>query len=520
MRSLSEHSRFLALVVLLLLALVVLNVRKKHVEKGIQVRESLLDTAVPTPLLAIRAEQQDSPPLAAFIVHGYQCNKAMMVQLGKYLALNGINSYLIDLPGHGSSRARFDSEACYAIVRDTIRRLVDAERLDPTRVALIGHSLGAMIVAKIGIENSDFRASVLIGPGFEPGFTHTAPANTLFVVGEGDHPFIREATRRMVRAATGKGEVAAQTLYGSFRSGNARQLVVIPGVGHVGLVYTQEVYSKTADWIFLSLLDRGRPSGPHGSPSLLAVSLLSAALAVAFVTLVSIWIVTVVPPHCPGPNSFVSTKPTFDLLILILAWVFSLNVLAYSVPLRFLSLEEGEVIASLLFLGGLLGMAGWLAFRRRIRILPTRQTVRVLAIAGAMFALYYFAAMLFVSQELYQMTLNVDRAWRCTVIAASIFPLFLLEEGIFRGIQGKRAGTTWRILNSFWGGTAFLSVVACSAIIRDVELARFVPLMIAVVTGLQALSCSLYEVTPTHLLTAAFQCLVIGWVLSVGFAIN
>ncbi|NWG13794.1 MAG: alpha/beta fold hydrolase [Acidobacteria bacterium] len=440
--------------------------------------------------------------------------------MGKYLARNGIDSYIVELPGHGQSPLRYEVEACYENSRAALEEIIRLFSLHRGSISLVGHSFGAMIIARIGLLDTRFRCSVLVGPGFEANLGTTAPRNALFVTAERDYSLVRESVRRMILSASAGRIDREGELIGSFEAGNARQWWVAPGVAHVSLIYNGDVYCRIREWIARSML---RPDLlPEGSVkySSLGVALGLAGASVVLISIVVLWLASSVFPQAPGPVLFVSTKPAFELLVLLAGWLVSLNVLRFFVPLRFLRLEEGEVIASVFFLSGFLSTAAWFAFRCKFEAKHLRRALRPILVAVVSVSFHYLAALTVVSRDLYQLTLTLDRAWRSGVIALASLPLFLVTEAVVRGFQRVHGKHPLRYLLALLVGVTFLAVVFLSSIVQDVRLIRFFPFFFVFVVAVETYSCILYEFGKTPFLTATFQCLMFAWIMGAGFAIR
>jgi pimeloyl-ACP methyl ester carboxylesterase len=78
-------------------------------------------------------------------------------EVGPLLAQAGWDVTAVDLPGHGDGpRLRQPVESIAQVARDTISRL--PERL----TVLVGHSLGAVVAAAIGVEDADLSAGIVL----------------------------------------------------------------------------------------------------------------------------------------------------------------------------------------------------------------------------------------------------------------------------------------------------------------------------------------------------------------------
>jgi pimeloyl-ACP methyl ester carboxylesterase len=83
----------------------------------------------------------------AFLIHGLFADAASYTLLARRLAKGGLRALAVDLPGHGGSDA---TAATLEELVDTVALTLRALAVGPVR--LVGHSLGAMIAAKIAAE--------------------------------------------------------------------------------------------------------------------------------------------------------------------------------------------------------------------------------------------------------------------------------------------------------------------------------------------------------------------------------
>jgi alpha-beta hydrolase superfamily lysophospholipase len=165
-----RHFAHLALLLVCALGLAGLLAARSLDEQVLEIRESSLGPPFYTPLVSIEHRESRPGDPAALIVHGFQCNKSMMVQIAKFLAFNGIDAYLIDLPGHGASANSYDGQKALQATDQALWHLASAERIPKHRIAMVGHSYGAMIVSYLGIHDRDLHSHVLIGPGYIEGW--------------------------------------------------------------------------------------------------------------------------------------------------------------------------------------------------------------------------------------------------------------------------------------------------------------------------------------------------------------
>jgi pimeloyl-ACP methyl ester carboxylesterase len=101
---------------------------------------------------------------AVVLVHGSPGTRLDMVDDAASLQRAGFGVLLFDLPGHGESDGQVtwgtpDQEA----VRAAIRFVAARREVDPSRVGVVGFSLGASLVARVVARTEGVRAVVLAG---------------------------------------------------------------------------------------------------------------------------------------------------------------------------------------------------------------------------------------------------------------------------------------------------------------------------------------------------------------------
>ncbi len=84
-----------------------------------------------------------NPVPAAVLCHGFGADNKVMESSALLLAKKGIATMVFDLRGHGSSEGYLDGNSHEDII-DAWHVLTDQPEVDKSRIALIGHSLGAV----------------------------------------------------------------------------------------------------------------------------------------------------------------------------------------------------------------------------------------------------------------------------------------------------------------------------------------------------------------------------------------
>ena len=468
--------------------------RKLATERELSVRSFATDTPSRVPIVSVRSSNRSSDAPAAFLVHGYQCNKSMMLQLAKYLALNGIDSYAIDLPGHGASPEPHVDERAPLVAAEALEYLVRHEGLRKDRTVLVGHSYGAMVLGRVVVADPSYAAVVFLGPGFTSGFTPSVP-NALFVVtAEHDYDFVVRASRSIMADATGGALAAPGIWLGG--TGRARLWRIVPGLGHVGLILSQPVFREVLNWIETSTGFVARPERtPATRESIALVLLVPAALAGTAL----FW-------RSPAPTQ--ATGPMLrPFLILGCAWFTALLGLRHFVPLRFMHLREGEILASLIFIAGALAAILDGALCRGAHLPRLRSALRGIPAALGAVALLYLCAALLIERDFYHVAISPVRGAVAMIIALAVYPFFAFCEGLFPPRGAGRAMAVGLVYG----------VAALSLCVLRCRMERFGPALFVLGTACAAAGPILVRIAKDRAAAPALSALTAGWILAVGF---
>lgn len=126
---------------------------------------------------------------AALLIHGFSSRKERMAEaIGRKLVKHGIASLSVDLPLHGERPGTLNDMSVrtpFAIVtkwRLALREATSAldylashPEADPSRIALVGYSLGSFLGAHVAADDLRVKAVVLAAGGDIPTGTPFAP---------------------------------------------------------------------------------------------------------------------------------------------------------------------------------------------------------------------------------------------------------------------------------------------------------------------------------------------------------
>jgi pimeloyl-ACP methyl ester carboxylesterase len=231
------------------------------------------------PLTFVRPATGGGPYPGAVVVHGYAGSARLMQPFADTLARNGYVVVLPDLAGHGAStRPLADPLSDVDLAVRSVREQSD---VDPDRIVLVGHSRGASAVTDYGGRHPDIAATVALSLGTVPA---VVPRNLFVLYGELEFFLVEPTRQTLQRAGAGEASSTGRT-YGSIADGSAVRAEVVPGVEHVGILYSPVTHERTLAWLDATVRP-GTGVGPvHPLDRLWPAGLLLLGLLVGFVPL-------------------------------------------------------------------------------------------------------------------------------------------------------------------------------------------------------------------------------------------
>lgn len=175
------------------------------------------------------------------VAHGFSGSGRLMAPFADSLVARGYVVVLLDFSGHGANTRPLPDDTASsdasraALDRDldvALRHLRGLRDVDPARVGLVGHSMGAGAVTRYAAAHPEVGATVALSlPGAGAALTDR-PARLLLLVGALEFPGFHEA------AAT-----AAE------HGGPDRSVRTVPAVEHISILYAPRAHRETADWL-------------------------------------------------------------------------------------------------------------------------------------------------------------------------------------------------------------------------------------------------------------------------------
>ncbi len=185
------------------------------------------------------------------VAHGFAGSIPLMRGFADTLARRGATVVLLDFAGHGASTRPFDRDALDGNLEVALAHLRSRPGVDPERVALLGHSMGAGAVVRRAAADRDVEATIAISTG---GGDARGVRNLLVLAGSLEFTGIRQAGPALT------GLDRPDTTAGDPGDGTARRYAEIAGVEHISVLFTAATHQAVVDWLDTTL--GPAPSGP------------------------------------------------------------------------------------------------------------------------------------------------------------------------------------------------------------------------------------------------------------------
>ena len=190
------------------------------------------------PLLYLAPPQGHAP--GVLIAHGFAGSKQLMLGYGHVLARAGYAVMLWDFDGHGANPAALKGFELQQNLEVALEGLVEQPEVDRDRLALLGHSMGSGVVMSAGIQNVErFAATIAISPTGQ-NVTPQAPRNLQLQIGAWEGGLLPYAQRLLADAGGANLQFAQR---------QARELVTVPTVEHITILFSQASHQAALRWL-------------------------------------------------------------------------------------------------------------------------------------------------------------------------------------------------------------------------------------------------------------------------------
>lgn len=224
-----------------------------RVDSGV-VRTSAVVDGVPVDLVRPAASAGSAPGVV--VAHGHAASRRLMADWGTTLARSGFVVALPDFAGHGANpaplpdgperevRLAADLDAAVGLLRRT-------PGVDPERIGLVGHSMGAGAVHRYAAEHPGIAATVAVSlPGSDIPPDPALPADLLLLTGQFEFPVFHRAAEQALRA--GRPDAVWGAPADPARE-NARRGGTVAGAEHLAILFAPRAHAAAARWLQDSL---------------------------------------------------------------------------------------------------------------------------------------------------------------------------------------------------------------------------------------------------------------------------
>jgi len=296
--------------------------------------------------------ERDARPPGVVLMHGFGSDRRFSSSMARRLAQAGYAVLAIDARGHGQNRNPFlRSYGRPEFFQPDLAAAVDFLRASPfcdgSRLAVMGHSMGAGAVLDYATRDSGLDAAVMVAGGWTAQGPYR-PRNALFIFAEGDPERIKQRSLALAAQLAGVDAVEPGKRYGDFARGSAVRAYEVAATNHAFIVWNDVALREIIAWLD-AVFDLARASPPQtGDPRLVAVAVLFVAML-----LVLPGLGVVVGRLVPAAEAFGESGRARGLGALAVALAATLPLLAVGSPGAILSLESADVIVSHLALAGI-----------------------------------------------------------------------------------------------------------------------------------------------------------------------
>lgn len=190
------------------------------------------------PMLYIAPQQKDKIP-GVLVAHGFAGSKQLMLGYAHVLAHAGYAVMLWDQGGHGANPTPLERFGLQHDLEIAYTTLLQQPEVDPTRLALLGHSMGSGAVMSAAISNPNFAATIAISPT-GAAVNPLLPRNLQLQAGSWETSFVANA-QRLLKQAGGENQNLAQ--------GKGRSLVIVPNAEHITILFRDASHQAARKWL-------------------------------------------------------------------------------------------------------------------------------------------------------------------------------------------------------------------------------------------------------------------------------
>jgi dienelactone hydrolase len=451
----------------------------------------------------------ESRPAGVVLVHGHSADRNSVSRIARQLATNGYVVLAVEVHGHGANRNPFresfgsSGPELLGDVKNGVDFLRTSPFVNPARIIVMGHSMGAGAALDYAATDKDLAGAVMISGGFDL-YGPERPHNALFIFAQRDPGFIRMLSSDIAGHLIGADKPELGKRYGTFEAGNAVEAVEVPGVDHVQILSSDAASKTIIEWA----------DGATGNKRTSAIDLRDPRRMTSTIALLLFACLLV-----PMGRMTATFAPRWDraegtgwlgLVAVAAALAAAMPLVAMARPASFLGIEVGSELFSWLAVAGII-MLFVMAARTRLDWRKIGTGAGQVMLAAAMsFALIY-AANGAMAATTHSLTLTPERALTMLFSTMLAFPFFLAFEMLVR-----RGGTTASTVTGALGRIVLLAMmfVAMAFDVLPFVLGLLIILFVITFITIEIFAASVYSVSRNLLLIAVVESAWLAWIIS------
>ena len=421
------------------------------------------------------------------VAHGFAGSRQLMLGYGYTLAHAGYAVLLWDFAGHGANPQPLAPDSLQAAVDAAYGVLIEQPEVDPSRLALLGHSMGSGAVMTAAIRDPErYAATIAVSPT-SADVTPAAPRNLLLQAGAWEGRFVGNAQQLL---AQGGGE------RGNFAEGQARRLISIPNAEHISILFRGQSHRAALDWLANAFAEPRVTAYVDRRLIWYGLSLLGWLLALVALAPV---LRPATPEHVTGPRwlSWVALPISALIASGMLGLINSSLALA-----RFGGQMVGGAVGLWFLFAGLI----WLPSIRSLR----RPALTDLAWGMGLFAVLTLAFGVMAHYVWLPWWLNLPRLTRWPLLALACLPWFLAAGMAQRGAGAGTRVFWWLAQSIAVTGGLFLALLLAPSLGFLLILLPLMPLLLGIVAVVGAASGRAWAY-------GVGGALFIGWIIAAVF---
>ncbi len=458
-------------------------------------------------------EEDPATPLPVVVLaHGYSGDRVGLSTLARWLARNGYAAVTFDVRGHGSNNSPFIGDIRDDLVT-VLDKIDDGGDFDPTRIALVGHSMGAFLVVEHASRDARIKATVALAGG-DAATGPLRPANVLFLL-PSDSDDVHSDGKELAAEIVGHEVKDGQT-EGDFAAHTAVRVDTVK-TSIATMITSPGAGERTIEW-----LDQALGVAREGKPDLSQDRRGFLLLYIPFALVLLYAVGSLTGRLAPSRSEEPATRVGGGLLLLAVALIAPWPITSFVVPAGFLRVDVADSLVSVLGLAGLVLIAAVPLLRRApghalARVLPpgSEQPSGVdratwLAVGAGFLAMYLLLQP--IGPFLHELVPTPKRLVLAVVIAAGLAVFTIpLERWLRRGTVGQSVGI------SAAARVLLLVVLYVGAVLGVVDgfIVLIMPLFVVLFLVLEVFSAGVYAASRNVTVIALVNAATLGWVLGV-----